>query len=417
MREAVHRFTAPLLAKIPDISRQPTRRRAAIGLGASILVHLVILLLMIILTSVIPEHVDLLPAAKKGTIDLVVMPPAQKKLSLAPPMPKTTTVIDARGMQASKEKPLDPKFESDRDMVEASEAPTSGFLPLPSQEGRTDRNSHDFANQEVRLGLAEPGPSAPPAAAAPPSPDTAQQQTATAANSMPPLYDPNPVAREKLQEAEHATPNQKLPEPAKPRATPPPLKQTAAPSADEIAVATPSTETKPGPLTKVETAEETPVKPAMRTSTTTPKYETASLATPKPFSGPSVRERYQENLQKTRVEGNISNRGKAGVSAVATPLGRYYGQIGTALGSTWNLLVNERRSLIDFGTAKFTFHIGPDGKVSDVHMESNTANAAFASMCEEAVRRAPIPSIPADLIPSIRDGGLDYSTSFTMYPY
>jgi len=403
MREAVYRLAAPLLARIPDISGQPVRKRAAIGLVASIAFHLLIFLVLLLFAAVFPEHVDI-PPASRNKLEIQLMPAPSKEMSLAPPQAMKMQVIDPRGMEASKEKPKTPEFESEQDMVAGSQAPPSGFLPLPSQEGRTDRNANDFATQDVRLAVTEP-----PAPAPPPPPMAAQPNASTEASapSMPPLYDPNPVAKEKLQEAEHAKPDEALPEPAK-QHSPPPLKVTVSPKEDEVAVAKPTEDTKPDAITKVQPAEQ-PV--------TKPKFTTAMMATPKPFPAPNSPQRFQEDLKKTRVEGSISNRGAPGVDAVATPLGRYYGQVKRALASAWTRRVQAQMSLISPGSASFSFYIASTGRVSELRMEANSSNPAFANLCEQAVREAPIPPPPADLVPTLRDGGLDYQMTFTFYDY
>ena len=86
MREAVSRITAPLLARIPDLSGVPPRRQAAIGLVASILVHVLILLVFLVGAMVLPKHVEpLAPAQKDLEIQLVPMP--TQALSLKPATP------------------------------------------------------------------------------------------------------------------------------------------------------------------------------------------------------------------------------------------------------------------------------------------------------------------------------------------
>ncbi len=399
IKDAVHRLAAPVLNRIPDISQQPVRRQAAIGVTASILVHLLLLLILSIAAMVIPSHTEPAPAARND-LEIQLVPLPEKKQVIAEKKPDALPLIDPRGMEKSQEKPKSAEFESDRDMKAGSELPANGLLPLPSQEGRTDRNTNDFATQDVRISLTEPA-----ITPTPPSPQPSPQEAAPAP-SMPPLYDPNPVAKEKIAAAEHAKPTDKLPEPAKPRATPPPMKTTMMPREDEMAVAKPVATPPPGPVTKVEPVS----KPA-------PKFSVASLVTPKPMTAPSFAERYQENLQKTRIEGAISNRGKAGVDAVASPLGRYWSQVKQALNSSWTPLVKDRMSLIAPGSASFVFSISSDGKVVGVHMESNSSNSTFGSLCEEAIRKAPIPQPPADLVPSLRDGALEYNMTFTFYDF
>ncbi len=382
MLEAVNRLTAPLVERIPDISGAPPRRLAAIGLLASILVHVLLLLVILVATMVLPSHVEpLAPSKKDLEIELVPMP---EKLKSAEAKPTPRPVIDPAGLEASKEKPQNPEFESDRDMVAGSDSKPTGLLPMPSQEGRTDRNAPNFADRDVRLGLTAPTVSTPPA-----PPPVPASQPAAVAPSMPPLYDPNPVTKEKLAQAEQAKPDQPIPEPSKPRSTPPPFKIAQSPREDSI------------PIPK---------------AAPTPRMTVASLTNPQPPSFKSV-PRLQEDLKKTRVEGSISNRGRQGVNAVATPLGRYVSQIKTALASSWLPLTQERMSLITPGAATFSFDIDSSGHAQNIHMEDNTSNSAFANLCEESLRRAPIPTPPADLIPSLRDGMFPYQMTFTLYSY
>ncbi len=389
------RLSAPFTAWLSGFSRMPPQKQIAIGVAASIFIHLQILGIVLLFAMVIPHRTEETPLQNRLEIQLVPMP--NKAIDTkAGAEPEARDVIDPRGMQASPTKPLNPQFESDRDMTAGSEAAPSGLLPLPSQEGGTDRIAPDFANTDIRIGVAPEPP--PPAAPQPAESQPAAQQAP--APSLPPLYDPNPVKKEKLDAAQTAKLTEPIPEPARPHATPPPLKKTANPTAEEIAIA-PATDSKSHDYHTQDM----------------PKYVTASLATPKPFTGPSFTQKYQESLKKTRVEGSISNRGRAGVDAVATPLGRYMSQVKTALGSSWGPLVNQRMSLLPQGSATFSFTITQEGRVVGVRMENNSSNSLFADLCDEAIRRAPIPPLPVDLIPSLRDRGLEYGMTFSIYAY
>ncbi|HEY2343019.1 MAG TPA: hypothetical protein VGH90_08325 [Chthoniobacteraceae bacterium] len=411
MREAVYRFAAPLLDRIPDISQQPVKRQAAIGVTVSLLFHLLVLLGLMIAAMVLPEHKEIAPAAKKELeIQLVQMP---KKLAHDLAKPTPAPFLDPRGLEASKEKPKDTEFESDRDMVAGSESKPTGLLPMPSQEGVTNRNSYDFATRDVHLSAVDGAASRPPAPPSNPSP-SASKETAERTPAMPPLYDPNPVSREKLDQAKNAKPNQKLPEPAKPRDTPR-LKTSVRPREDEVAVAKPS-DTADGPITKVVPVPQPVAKADLKTATPAPRYASAAMATPAPLSSPSYKERYQEELQKTRVEGNISNHGPPGANTVNTPLGRYNAQVRRAPSSSWYMLEEQRQSLYGPGSATLHFTVKADGHVKDISLESNTSNSSFETMCEDSVRAAPIPKIPDELLPLLPGGELDLDMTYTLYP-
>jgi outer membrane biosynthesis protein TonB len=285
-------------------------------------------------------------------------------------------------------------------MKAASESAPTGLLPWPSQEGRTDREAPGFTTQSAMVGdaAALPWPQLtvqPKAATDAPAPDAPPVPTSE------PLFTPNPVAKETLEAASKASPNDKIPEPSKQVSTPKPRETVVMPREDQIVVAKP---TPRPPAVKAEPRDTAPGSYAM-------------LSTPAPLSKKSFTKRYQEMLDKTRVEGRISNRGKAGVDAVATPFGRYWAQVKTAIGSGWNRYVNEQMTLIAPGTARVTFHLDRDGRARNVRVDSNTSNSSFANVCERAVRDAPIPPIPPDVAAKLRDGPLEYSLEFTFYTF
>jgi TonB family protein len=141
------------------------------------------------------------------------------------------------------------------------------------------------------------------------------------------------------------------------------------------------------------------------------------LTTPAPMPGPSFKQRYQESLKKARIEGSISNRGRAGVDAIATPLGRYQAQMKAALGSRWSYYVNDRMSLITPGSARISFAIDAQGRVHDVKLETNTGNKTYADLCEQAVRETKLPPLPPDIVATLPDERLETSFTFTFYTF
>ena len=418
MKDEVYSFPNPIFrepapAAEPGQPERPKRNRVLFALAVSLALHIILLLLFLLVASVFPERTEQNPPVQKSLVIQLMPSPAKKPVQ--PAEKRGLDVIDPRGMQASTEKPAKPQFESDRDMKAGSELPASGVLPLPSQQGRTDRPANDFANQDLRIGAVHSAPSLPsPKKDA--SRSTEPPRASPPSQALPPLYDPNPVAEEKLEQAKKAAANEPIPEPAKLHSTPPPLKRVAKPDSNEVAVTRPSEVTEPGPITHIQP-------PAVQKQTTpektrpTPPTELAMNSTPQRPSRPATPDQYEEQLQKTRVEGTISNRARAGVDAVATPLGRYLSQVKTALGSSWNPLVTEQMSVIAPGSATIVFSITAEGRITGLRMESNTSNASYGSLCEEAVRRAPIPQPPTDLVPSLRNGALEYSMTFTFFTY
>jgi hypothetical protein len=79
MRDALYRLTAPILDRIPDISHQPQSRQVSIGLAASVLFHLLLLLLAVLFGMILPEHRlrhFAQPKPQLEEIEITVLPPA-----------------------------------------------------------------------------------------------------------------------------------------------------------------------------------------------------------------------------------------------------------------------------------------------------------------------------------------------------
>src|ERR1700677_1411272 len=103
MRFAIQRYTAPLVAWIPDLSEIPARKRILIGVAASILLHLVAILLLVLLTSLFPKmDVETTPAPPRE-IELTMVPdepPPEPILPLAPNPQQR--FLDQTGLDISK---------------------------------------------------------------------------------------------------------------------------------------------------------------------------------------------------------------------------------------------------------------------------------------------------------------------------
>ncbi len=76
-------------------------------------------------------------------------------------------------------------------------------------------------------------------------------------------------------------------------------------------------------------------------------------------------------------------------------------------------------SLVSTGSARVTFTIDQDGRVSDIRLEANTSNASYAELCIDAVRDAREQikelKLPVDATIPLKDGHLEFSLTFTFY--
>jgi protein TonB len=381
-------MTAPLLAWIPDPSHQPARRQVTIGLGASVLFHLLLLLFALFISSLLPGQSPLSFAKAKmrlQDIELTVLPPEEEEKKkeeeariITPAEMLRSPFMDSLGLASSAVAPDQAVFESDVNMIAASEVPGMGLMPLPSQQGR-ESEFPMFTNQRVSLGAnAVPFPMDVGLLTAPPAePAAAKNEAKSKPEKAPPA----------------ATP---VPQLAKLEPKPKTFREVDEPLPDELAVTkkaqpTPAPAPQPAPLPKLRdgiTAAATPV--------------------PRPRSSG-----YQPQQQKTRIDGNISNRGRNAVDAVATPLGRYQKAVKSAIGSRWYHYISGRMDVIAPGSLKVRFSIDAQGRVIDVEVVSNTSNSSFAALCERAVREAEIAPPPPDAFEPLDGGQLDMSFTFS----
>jgi len=325
--------------------RKQEARKIVWALLAALLIHLIVGYVLAILNSTRAVPVE----EEDKPVELTIV----DTTPVAPPKPKNSMFMETDPSRQTTEAPKEKTFESNANSIAASEAPPTGEMPLPSQEGK-DRPGLELDNHAYSL--ANQG--APPRAAAPPQPSAASQSTAAPQQTATP--------------AQTATP---IPTPAP----------------DQLAL-----------LTK------RPTPPPPQTSAT--PQPAAKPAVQQPASA------YRPERQKTSIGGNISNRGISSVNALGTPLGRYQKFVTDAIGSRWYFYTESRGEMIGIGTLKAHFVIDRSGKIKDLRIISNTSNETFANICLQSILEANLPPIPDDVAAALPSEGMDCGEmSFTMY--
>jgi hypothetical protein len=406
MTQALHRLTAAISGWIPDISGIPARRQVSLGIAVSVLVHLLVILIIALLLGGQIERIDFAkPKLQPRHIELTIMPPEPEPDPVRPftLQKEDPPFMDSRGLDISQEAALNPIFQADENMRAASELPATGDAPLPTQEGR-ERPFNAFKTQKSLLGMSVPQPfppaeEVPPLAATPPSPSLPPPRVT--AQQPPPPTPPTP--------ADQPDPTPPAPPPAAEE-----MKTAAIPSPDDIAMRTKASDAD----SKVKASTPPPAKPV---ATPKPAEQLAMMTTPAPRIRPSRESGYQPEQEMNRIEGNISNRGKKSVDAIATPLAKYRKQVNDAIGSRWYYYVKDpqRMSLIAPGSARISFFIDSQGQVVGIKLESNSSNESFAELCTSAVRDAREQikdlKLPVDATVPLKDGRLECTLTFTFY--
>jgi colicin import membrane protein len=421
MRQKLHIFLNQLSARLPDLSRVPPRKQVIGGLVASLLLHLIGLIGVTAFAFVFPDHerpkfAQDKPPLQPLEVELVEPPPRQEVSTFALDSPALQPpAIDSERLAKSDVLPENPIFESDQNMIAASEVAGKGSVPLPTQMG-AERSFTNFKSQRVLLGRAA-RPFADVQIATTPA------RPATHVTPQPAVAAADAAAQEPVAEPP--------PEPAPPvpPSRPSPLR-TSTPAPDETPLAVPPTATPAPRMAEMEPRPLEQQRPAP-TAPATPPPQNPQLAKlvprpprPQPNRQPAENQQqptpeaepgYQPHLEQTRIEGNIANIGKAAVSAVGTPLGVYRKQLSQSIGSRWHYYVKKRADLIILGKTTVSYSVTRDGKIKNVRVISNSSNQSFADLCEQSIREAEIPLPPPDVIALMRDGRLEESFSFTLY--
>ncbi|HWB58846.1 MAG TPA: energy transducer TonB, partial [Chthoniobacteraceae bacterium] len=335
------------------------------------------------------------PTPKPGTMDLH---------PLAQPTPRP--LIPSDDLNKTNEAPRNATWESDENLKAGSQLPATGDNPLPTQEGK-DFQQLAFSTHRYSLGEGDSAASAPVMKFAP-APETPPQPESTPAPPMRATAPtPAPLATPTPQPVKLTTPKPVVAPPAVHEAI---YQPTPVPAVSATPIPTPDDLSHPTPV---------PAKPtpaiAMRTDTkpTLPPERVQPQEQPQPPQKPG----FVPETQQNKLEGNISNRGTAGVDAIGTPKGRYEKKIAAAVGSLWYYYTNQRMDLVTAGTVHIRFYINEKGEAEDPEVLSNTSNQALESCSVEAILKAKLAPPPADLAESLENGRYEVDFNFTINPY
>ncbi len=136
--------------------------------------------------------------------------------------------------------------------------------------------------------------------------------------------------------------------------------------------------------------------------------------TPPPPAAVPSRPAFQRQTRPTRLSGSVSNRGRASVASLATPLGRYRKVISDAIGSSWYHHIGPRMDMFSYGTVSVVFVVDRDGKVKRPRVTSNTSNESFEIVTLESILSADIPPIPPDIVATLEGGQIEIDYTFSI---
>ncbi len=115
---------------------------------------------------------------------------------------------------------------------------------------------------------------------------------------------------------------------------------------------------------------------------------------------------FQPEEHRTASNGALTKAGREAVDAVETPLGRYKKQIRDLIAAKWHRYRQEHAEAVTWGILKLEFSVDPDGRVRDLHITKNEANATLVEFSLKAIREANLPPMPTEVAKSVGSRGL-----------
>ena len=292
-----------------------------------------------------------------------------KRLPPAPPqaaVPPDSRFVDASGLQESKN--VDPRtaLESDRNTAAASKVITGTDPTLGGQEGKND-DSLTMRNSQFSPNQASP----PPAAAArltptPPKPAEAPK---------PPAVAPSPPKADLFKQL---------------------AGQGTAFSKDD----------KPP-------AEDTPQTPQNTSSAPPSAAQAAADASDSSSAMAPPPDIFRD---RSAVAGGAQLGQDASFASMATALGRYQHKLYLAIGSRWNLRIQQTMAQIGVDRVVIRFHVNPDGSISDLDVVQGNPNSMLSVVSADSIQQSSnlIGPFPDDLKKD-KPNGFPWQLAFRIY--
>ena len=291
-----------------------------------------------------------------------------KRLPPAPPqaaVPPDSRFVDASGLQESKN--VDPRtaLESDRNTAAASKVITGTDPTLGGQEGKKD-NSLNMRDTRFSPNQASPPPPAPSARLSPNPP-----QPATKPPSAPSPVLPKPQEQTKV-----------IPGPGTP-------------------IQKASTDTPPD--AKPDQSQDTP--PSAAQAAADASDSSSAMAPP-----PDI------FRDRSAVSGGAQVGQDASFASMATALGRYQHKLYLAIGSRWNLRIQQTMAQIGVDRVVIRFHVNPDGSISDLDVVQGNPNSMLSVVSADSIQQSSnlIGPFPDDLKKD-KPNGFPWQLAFRIY--
>ena len=119
---------------------------------------------------------------------------------------------------------------------------------------------------------------------------------------------------------------------------------------------------------------------------------------------------------RSAVAGNAQMGQDASFADPNTPLGRYQHKLYLAIGSRWNLKVQQTMSRMEVSRVIVQFHVNPDGSLSELEIAEGDSNSILAIISGDSIQQSSglLGPFPADLLKAFPNG-FPWKLAFRIY--
>ena len=115
------------------------------------------------------------------------------------------------------------------------------------------------------------------------------------------------------------------------------------------------------------------------------------------------------------INGSLAKEGADAVDAIDTPMGRYKKAVRDAISAKWHRYRQDNADFVTWGILKLEFSVDPAGRVRNLEITKNEANAMLAEFTLRAIREAKLPPMPEDVAKSLGSQGLVIQYDIIIY--
>lgn len=168
------------------------------------------------------------------------------------------------------------------------------------------------------------------------------------------------------------------------------------------------------PATPAPAAPATPA-PATMAAAPSPAAPAAPEGGAKPADEGLFAKGFSPEERQNVINGSLAKEGADAVDAIDTPVGRYKKAVRDTISATWHRYRQDNAEFVTWGILKLEFSVDSSGRVRNLEITKNEANAMLAEFSLRAIRDAKLPPMPEEVAKTLGSQGLVIQYDIIIY--